>query len=382
MIRFGWPARAACTAALIVAPVARPSSTRIRTRPASSSGGRSAAIAPLTPQPVRPVPARRPLRAPGRDRPASVRLAHDAHAAGCDGAHGIFLLPRKAQLAHHQHVERRAERLRHFPGHRHAAARQRQHQDVGLPAPGSQRLGERTAGVASILEFHRLLRSPGFRNDTPHSCRSSSCAQGPARNSGALPSLTITEPMYLPIEQVVDAREGIQVPALPLHEVAREQREHRVARRAHVLRSLASMLASARSSAPARQPWGGTQPRRRTASAGRCPGSGCRPGRRPAAVHGVRWRRRCRCSARPARCRPAGCASGPRSRAARRVRSRRAWSRPAFWKVARPPTLVRGHDLVAGPGLEQRPPSSSAARQPRLGADLDAVVDAPAAARN
>jgi hypothetical protein len=42
-------------------------------------------------------------------------------------------LGRHAELAHHDHLERRVERLRDLEGHGHTAARQAQHHDVLAP---------------------------------------------------------------------------------------------------------------------------------------------------------------------------------------------------------------------------------------------------------
>src|SRR5256885_4916617 len=50
-----------------------------------------------------------------------------------DRAHRELLVPREPELAHDEDVERRAERLGDLEGHRHAAPRQREHDDVIAP---------------------------------------------------------------------------------------------------------------------------------------------------------------------------------------------------------------------------------------------------------
>ena len=66
---------------------------------------------------------------------AEPRLAHDGvvehpHPVLADGADGQFGLERYAELAHHEDVEGCLQRLGDLEGHRHAAARQAQDDDV------------------------------------------------------------------------------------------------------------------------------------------------------------------------------------------------------------------------------------------------------------
>jgi hypothetical protein len=76
----------------------------------------------------------------------------DHQHAARHGAHGVFGMLRHAELAGDQHVQRRAQRLRHFEGHRHAAPGQRQHLDVVAAGVGGQVRGQRSAGMQAVAK--------------------------------------------------------------------------------------------------------------------------------------------------------------------------------------------------------------------------------------
>ena len=67
------------------------------------------------------------------------------------GADREFGLPRHADLAHQQQVERRVQRARHLQPDRHAATRQREHDRIGQLHP-RQPLAERATGDRAVLE--------------------------------------------------------------------------------------------------------------------------------------------------------------------------------------------------------------------------------------
>jgi hypothetical protein len=70
-----------------------------------------------------------------------------------------LLMPRRADLAHQQHIEGRGERLGDFKADRHAAARQRQHERPILPT-GCQRSRELPPGIAAIAKERLKKRHP------------------------------------------------------------------------------------------------------------------------------------------------------------------------------------------------------------------------------
>ena len=86
------------------------------------------------------------------DSAYDVRVQHQLRVLPVDdGAEPQLLMPRRADLAHQQHVERRTERLSHLEPHRYPAARQGQHNRPAAFIVG-QRRGQLAAGVAAILE--------------------------------------------------------------------------------------------------------------------------------------------------------------------------------------------------------------------------------------
>ena len=123
-------ARAAAAAAprsrrACVEPVASPSSTRMTVRPASVERRPVAAIEPLAPLQLAPSrAATASMAACGMRRSGDVGIEH-AHAAAGDRAHRQLLVAGHAELAHHEDVERcaqRAARPRRRPARRRAAA--------------------------------------------------------------------------------------------------------------------------------------------------------------------------------------------------------------------------------------------------------------------
>ena len=68
------------------------------------------------------------------------------------GPDGELFVPGRAELAHHERVERRTDRGGDLPGHRDAAARQTEHQHVRVPAVGVEQPGQDTAGLSTVPE--------------------------------------------------------------------------------------------------------------------------------------------------------------------------------------------------------------------------------------
>lgn len=94
-------------------------------------------------------------------RLGDVGLVHEPsidvqRAAGGDRPHRQFRLPRHAELAHQQHIERRVQRLGHFKTDRHATAWQREHDHVVTLRIAAQMPRERTARCRTVEEnaFH------------------------------------------------------------------------------------------------------------------------------------------------------------------------------------------------------------------------------------
>src|SRR5262249_22648123 len=81
------------------------------------------------------------------DRP----IPHEHSAAGY-GAHRQLFVLGNAQLAHDEHLERDAQRLRDFKGDRDTAARQGEYDDFGATLIGPQELRDSPAGRAAIWE--------------------------------------------------------------------------------------------------------------------------------------------------------------------------------------------------------------------------------------
>jgi hypothetical protein len=87
-----------------------------------------------------------------------------------DRAHCEFLMPGDAELAHEKYVERNAELACDFVGHRHAAPRQSEYNDVGTAGVPDQRVREPPAGIKAIEEAHNT--APFARIDLPHASAS------------------------------------------------------------------------------------------------------------------------------------------------------------------------------------------------------------------
>ncbi len=103
-------------------------------------------------------------------------MDHRGAALG-DGADAELRLGRRADLARHQHVERRAEPVGHHPRHRHPTARQGEHQRV-LEVAG-QGVGELDAGVGSVAEalLHAASGSgTGSRSRSKATSQSAGCS--------------------------------------------------------------------------------------------------------------------------------------------------------------------------------------------------------------
>ena len=119
------------TAARIVDPVARPSSTRITVLLVSDSGPAVAAIRVFPPFELALLAFGHGIDHIAGNAEGIDDVAIDqADAAGGDGTHGELFVPGHAELAHDVDVERDAERPGDFARDGHAAARQRQHDHV------------------------------------------------------------------------------------------------------------------------------------------------------------------------------------------------------------------------------------------------------------
>ena len=79
------------------------------------------------------------------------RIVEHPHAVLADGAEGQFGLERHTELAHHEDVQWRLERLGDLEGHRHPAARQAQDDDVRA-AERIQTLCQLAASVDTIVK--------------------------------------------------------------------------------------------------------------------------------------------------------------------------------------------------------------------------------------
>src|SRR5262249_54477532 len=102
-------------------------------------------------------------RAGDLQRPDHVAV-DDGDAPRGDRPHGELLVARNAELAHEEHVERRAERPRHLEPDGDAPPWRGQDRHVGPPRVLPHLLGQRLPGVAAVAE--RLLVRHG-RPPTP-----------------------------------------------------------------------------------------------------------------------------------------------------------------------------------------------------------------------
>jgi hypothetical protein len=79
-------------------------------------------------------------------------VVEDHHAAAGDRPHGQLLLAGDPEFAHDEHVQRRAQPLRHLVAHWHASAGQGQHHDVGALSVVAEQLGQGPAGIPAVAE--------------------------------------------------------------------------------------------------------------------------------------------------------------------------------------------------------------------------------------
>jgi hypothetical protein len=158
-------ARATSIAARAVLPVASPSSTTTTTRP--DSGTCAAGAHPpgsLLEHALLAGFNRRQLVVGDRPGPQNI-LFEDPDAAFADRAHRQLRATGHAELADHDHVERRPEHTRHLGRHRDSAPRQRDDDRVGVGDLGSARhqRRQRGTGFAPVRERdlgRRLGRFP------------------------------------------------------------------------------------------------------------------------------------------------------------------------------------------------------------------------------
>jgi hypothetical protein len=61
-----------------------------------------------------------------------------------------------SKLAHDEHVERRLQFAGDLEGHRHTAARERQHHDVVTARVGGQQAGELASPLRAIAKMHNF----------------------------------------------------------------------------------------------------------------------------------------------------------------------------------------------------------------------------------
>jgi hypothetical protein len=89
-------------------------------------------------------------------------------------------MPRHAEFANDEDVERRAERFRDFEADWHAAARKRQHESItAMSEPAVQFGAEETSGFDAFAEWligHRLLAAGGMAAAAIAACRFSTLA--------------------------------------------------------------------------------------------------------------------------------------------------------------------------------------------------------------
>jgi len=79
----------------------------------------------------------------------------DPDPAFADRSHGEFWLVGDSKLAHHDHVERRAERRSDLEGDRHAAAREPEHHRVAAAQP-LEGPGQVPPRIGPVHESHQL----------------------------------------------------------------------------------------------------------------------------------------------------------------------------------------------------------------------------------
>jgi hypothetical protein len=77
-------------------------------------------------------------------------FVQDADAAGRDCAHGEFFVPRHAELAHNENIERNPEPLRYFERNGHAAARESENSDVVASSVARQFFRKLPTSVGSV----------------------------------------------------------------------------------------------------------------------------------------------------------------------------------------------------------------------------------------
>jgi hypothetical protein len=92
-------------------------------------------------------------------------VAEHANAARRERADGEFRMSGHPDLPHDENVERRTERLRDLEGDGDAAARQREHDDIGAAAICVQLRRQVEAGVTAIVEHSRrgAIAGPGSK---------------------------------------------------------------------------------------------------------------------------------------------------------------------------------------------------------------------------
>jgi hypothetical protein len=110
-------------------------------------------------------------------------------------AHREFRLPGNAKFANRQHIERYAERGRHFERDRHAPARQGEHDDVASPRIDAEALRKHPACFAAISEwaFHERLPDGTIR-PVCHVKRATALEHGTKRRCAVRRRLVCTRP--------------------------------------------------------------------------------------------------------------------------------------------------------------------------------------------
>ena len=135
----------------MVEPVAIPSSIRITVLPRTFGSEVTAPVGQFAPFQFLLFLRRHRIDHLHRDTQASHDLfIEHADASGGDGAHGQFAMAGRAELPHDENIERRAQRLGHLERHRHAAARQPEHDYVRLIRVTPQFPGQELAGFDSV----------------------------------------------------------------------------------------------------------------------------------------------------------------------------------------------------------------------------------------
>lgn len=105
-----------------------------------------------------------------RMQPVPNRFVEDAHTAARDGPEGDLALSGNAELAHDEHVERRAKRLGDLVGDRDPSARKAKHERVGPAGEVAQGAGQAATGLGTVPECTRHRYEAPLTTRSPRRC--------------------------------------------------------------------------------------------------------------------------------------------------------------------------------------------------------------------